>query len=130
MRGRNTLHQLIRTAVNVNVTPSGIDIAIAVMTGFQTTQPQNAAQNPIPLRIGGSQLRTINFPSRSPPAKHAVDGRTGADFGANARPAGRRTLAAFALSGTVFGRGNGIPLQLAAVIQHPQLLGSDVYIQL
>ena len=48
------VHQFVRTAVNIDIAPGGIDRAVAILARLQAAQPQNPGQNPIALGISAA----------------------------------------------------------------------------
>lgn len=123
------VHQFVRTAVNIDIAPSGIDLAVAVSARFQAAQPQNPGQNPVAFRMAAAQFGRIYLAGRTPSLKDRIQRQAGADFGSNSMPAARRAFAAAQFARTVFRSGNGVSSLDASLFDDGQLLRTDADIQ-
>ena len=99
--------------MDVDVATGRVDRTVAVESGFQSTQPEDAAENPVAVGMAGRQVFIVVFPGWATPDKHRAPATTGSNFCPDDQPATRGAAAAIAFTRAVPGGRDRVLLQQA-----------------
>src|SRR5690606_1910608 len=113
----------------VDITPHGVHRTKPITPRLPSTQPENAAEYPVSLRILARQFTAVDFASRTPPDQHSPLRQPGPDSGADVVPTSRRTATPLLLAGSVKSSRHGIGLHDTLAVHQGQTLRVQGYIQ-
>src|SRR5690554_6322533 len=70
MGQRNAHRLIVASAMQIDIAALGIAVTTAIDPRLLATEPQDAGQNPVPLRVGGGQFGGPQLTGRAPANEH------------------------------------------------------------
>ena len=98
MGSGGTENNIVGTSVDVDEAAHGIDLAKAVATRLEAAQPEDASEDPVPIRVLGAQAWMIALTRRAPADKNTAWRCAVADLGAHDVPPSGSAFASHAFT--------------------------------
>src|SRR4051812_9631202 len=121
----------IRRAMDVNISPHGVNVTQPINAAFDAGQPQDSGEYPVARWISRTELGRVNLACRTPFYEYRVLRLAAADLGANDVPSAGRAETSVLFAGAVSRARNQILAHAAAqfILQFGRLRGQS-YVEL